>query len=226
MNGPQDIGGRQGLGPVLAEGPEPVRPVFHSGWERRVFALSFCSWISSGVTVDESRVHQTKMPYDRYYGSSYYERWLYSLERLMVAKGTASEWEIETGKASGEPPPAIVEPEKLAAMAVGLATHGVKRFRDAPAAARYAAGDQVRPKRDNPRGYDRLPSYLKGRRGVVDEHYGGFVRPEDLAAGRTDEPGDHCYRVRFAATELWGESAEGPDDSVCVDLFESYLELA
>jgi hypothetical protein len=40
------------------------------------------------------------------------------------------------------------------------------------------------------------------------------------------EPGDHCYRVRFAATELWGASAEGPDDALCVDLFESYLEPA
>lgn len=226
MNGPQDIGGKQGLGPVLTGEPEPVQPVFHSDWERRVFALSFCSWISSGVEVDESRVHQTNLPYDRYYGSSYYERWLYSLERLMVEKGVANEDEIKSGEASGEAPPPIVAPGELTAAALSLVAHGSKRFRDAPAGPGYAAGDRVRAKNVNPRSYDRLPTYLKGRRGTIDEHYGPFVRPEDLAAGRRDEPGDHCYRVRFTATELWGESAEGSDDAVCVDLFESYLEPA
>lgn len=226
MNGPQDIGGKQGLGPVLAAGPEPVQPVFHSDWERRVFALSFCSWIASGVEVDESRARQAALPYDRYYGSSYYERWLYSLELLMVEKGVAGEDEIESGKSSGEAPSPAVPPEELAMAAVGLADNGVKRFRDAPVGPGYSAGEAVRAKNVNPRSYDRLPAYLKGRRGTIDEHYGAFVRPEDLAAGMPDEPGDHCYRVRFMATELWGESAEGSEDAVCVDLFESYLEPA
>ena len=226
MNGPQDIGGKQGFGPVLPTGPEPAQPVFHSDWERKVFALSFCSWITSGVAVDESRAHQVGMPYDRYYGSSYYERWLYSLERLLVEKGVANEDEIESGKASGEAPPPTVAPGELTAAALGLATRGIKRSRDAPAGPGYVAGDEVRAKNVNPRSYDRLPTYLKGHRGTIDEYYGPFIRPEDLAAGKPDEPGDHCYRVRFAATELWGESAEGRDDAVCVDLFESYLEPA
>lgn len=226
MNGPQDIGGKQGLGPVLVDGPEPDKPAFHSEWERRVFGLSFCSWLSSGVSVDESRRYQSSLPYDRYFGSAYYERWLYSLERLMVAKGVATEGEIETGVAAVEPPPALVEPEQLADVVVGLATNGAKRFRDAPDAPVFAVGQEVRAKNMNPRTYDRLPTYLKGRRGIVDEHYGAFMHPEHLAVGKLEEPGAHCYRVRFLAVELWGESAEGPDDALCVDLFENYLEPA
>ena len=107
MNGPQDLGGKQGLGTVPYE---PDEPVFHSEWERRVFGLCFCSWLSSGVTVDESRWMQANMPYERYYGSLYYERWLYSLERLMVAKGVATEEELERGAALAEPAPPVVEP--------------------------------------------------------------------------------------------------------------------
>jgi nitrile hydratase beta subunit len=222
VNGPQDIGGRQGLGPVLAE---PDELVFHADWERRVFGLSFCGWVASGVSVDESREAQARMPYARYYGSSYFERWLYSLERLMVRKGVLSEEELETGAvAADEIPPPLVEPDRLAKAVVGLALNGAERLRHAPAPPAYGVGDKVRAKVVNPRSYDRLPAYVKGRAGVIEEHYGAFARPEDLAAGRYREPGAHCYRVRFEASELWGESAERPGDAVCIDLFESYLE--
>lgn len=220
MNGPQDIGGKQGLGTVPYE---PDEPVFHSEWERRVFGLSFCSWLSSGVTVDESRWMQATMPYERYYGSLYYERWLYSLERLMVEKGVATQEELERGASLADPALPVVEPSELAAVVVGLAKNGIKRERPAPAPG-FEVGQTVRAKVINPSGYDRLPTYLRGRRGAVDCSYGGFVHPEDLAAGRLEEPGANCYRVRFSASELWGESAENPEDSVCIDLFENYLE--
>ena len=36
MNGVHDMGGMHGFGPVK---PEPNEPVFHSDWERRVFAM-------------------------------------------------------------------------------------------------------------------------------------------------------------------------------------------
>jgi nitrile hydratase subunit beta len=224
VNGPQDIGGRQGLGAVPFEADEPV---FHADWERRVFGLSFCGWLASGISVDESREAQASMPYARYYGSSYYERWLYGLERLMVRKGVLSEEELEDGAArAGDCPPPLVEPERLIETVVGLAVNGAERLRDAPAPHTYEVGDRVRAKVVNPRSYDRLPAYVKGRAGVIEEHYGAFARPEDLAAGRYGEPGAHCYRVRFDAFELWGDSAERSGDAVCIDLFESYLDPA
>jgi nitrile hydratase subunit beta len=224
VNGPQDIGGRQGLGPIA---PAPGEPVFHADWERRVFGLAFCSWLSSGVAVDESRRAQSEMPYARYYGSSYYERWLHALVTLMVEKGVIGEDEIDGGSPPSEPvPPPLIAPDELAGAAVALASGGLERVRPASSAPRFEPGQPVRARNANPPTYDRLPSYLKGRPGVVDAHCGSFPHPEDLAAGRLAEPGAHCYRIRFRAHDLWGESAEGPEDSVCVDLFESYLEPA
>ena len=70
--------------------------------------------------------------------------------------------------------------------------------------------------------YDRLPGYLRERRGVIDEHIGSFGNPEELAAGSGDAPGAHLYRVRFRASELWGADAESPDDELCADLFQHY----
>lgn len=224
MNGPQDVGGKQGLGPVA---PAPGEPVFHAEWERRVFGLSFCSWLASGVAVDQSRQEQAAMPYDRYYGSSYYERWLHALERLMIDKRVLTPAEIETGVVGPEPAPApLIEPGQLAAAAIGLAENGLKRFRPAPAPPAFEAGQAVRARNMHPRTYDRLPTYVKGRRGVVAAHCGSFPHPTDQAEGRPDDPGAHCYCVRFEATELWGPSAEHPGDSVCIDLFENYLEPA
>jgi nitrile hydratase beta subunit len=224
LNGPQDVGGKQGLGPVVGE---PDEPVFHDEWERRVFALSFCSWLSSGVTVDQSRQEQAAMPYDRYYGSAYYERWLYALERLMIERGVVTPAELESGTAEAGPPtPPVIEPSQLAAVAIGLAENGVTRLRPARDRPAFEVGQRVRARNLHPRTYDRLPTYVKGRLGVVDALCGAFAHPEDLAAGRIDRPGAHCYRVRFAATELWGPSAERPGDSLCIDLFENYLEPA
>lgn len=224
MNGPQDVGGKQGLGPVVAE---PDEPVFHAEWERRVFGLSFCSWLASGVEVDQSRQEQAAMPYDRYYGSSYYERWLHALERLMIEQGVLTAAEIESGVAESEPATApLIEPAELAAVAVGLVSSGAKRFRAAAAEPLFEAGQRVRARNIHPRTYDRLPTYVKGPCGVVEADCGSFAHPEDLAAGRVDQPGAHCYRVRFSATELWGPSAEHPGDSLCIDLFENYLEPA
>ena len=37
MNGPQDLGGQMGFGPVA---PEIDEPVFHAGWERRALGLT------------------------------------------------------------------------------------------------------------------------------------------------------------------------------------------
>lgn len=224
MNGPQDLGGKHGLGPIVAE---PDEPPFHHDWERHVFGLSFCSWLASGIAVDQSRQAQAAMPYDRYYGSSYYERWLYSLERLMIEWGVITPAELEAGAAQTDAATApLVAPADLAATAIGLADNGLKRFRPAPADPAFEVGAAVRARNLHPRTYDRLPTYVKGRRGVVDAYCGSFPHPTDQAEGRSDGPGAHCYRVRFAASELWGRSAEHPGDSLCIDLFEDYLESA
>ena len=48
MNGPQDLGGQMGFGPVA---PEPDERVFHADWERRAMPLQIAAsamghWLS------------------------------------------------------------------------------------------------------------------------------------------------------------------------------------
>mgnify|MGYP001794815286 FL=1 len=91
MNGPHDLGGMHGMGPIPIEENEPV---FHSEWEAKVFAMSFATFINY-FPVDETRHASEQMPPGDYLSSSYYERWLYALELLLSKHSLVTPAEIE-----------------------------------------------------------------------------------------------------------------------------------
>jgi nitrile hydratase subunit beta len=205
VDGPHNLGGRQGFGTI---GYEPGAPAFHEDWERRVFGIAACSWTTPWIAFDEFRDAIYRMPPAQYLGSSYFERWLYAVQSLIERKGL----------------PPRTDAAAMTASVISMVEQGVPRERPAPADPAFGVGDRVRARVIHPRGYDRLPSYVKGRRGVIHAHTGAFWHPEDLARGETGGAGEHCYTVRFSAAELWGPDAEGSEDALCVDLFENYLE--
>ena len=53
MNGPQDLGGQMGFGPVA---PELNEPVFHAPWERRALALTLAMGATREWNIDISRM--------------------------------------------------------------------------------------------------------------------------------------------------------------------------
>lgn len=91
MNGPHDLGGMQGLGPIPIEEDELV---FHSEWEARVFAMSFATFCNF-FTVDETRHASERMLPGEYLSSKYYERWLYALELLLTEHNLITLEEID-----------------------------------------------------------------------------------------------------------------------------------
>ena len=76
----------------------------------------------------------------------------------------------------------------------------------------------------NPVGHTRLPRYARAKRGVIVRDHGVYRFPDTFVAGLGDKR-QHVYAVRFAARELWGDTASARD-SVHLDLFEDYLERA
>ena len=91
---------------------------------------------------------------------------------------------------------------------------------------RFAPGDEVRVRLDDPPHHTRAPRYVRGRSGVVTEYQGDYPLPDTVVltkgADRTPEP---LYGVCFEARELWGapDTAAQPF-SVTVDLWGAYLE--
>jgi nitrile hydratase len=87
---------------------------------------------------------------------------------------------------------------------------------------RYHEGDAVRTLGTPRRGHTRLPAYARGKPGRIVAWHEGWVLPDSNAHGQGEHP-QHLYTVAFSGADLWGPESE-PGLTVCLDLFESYLE--
>ena len=218
MNGPQDLGGQAGFGPVLHE---PDEPVFHADWERRAMAVQIAASAMGAWSLDETRHTRESLHPATYYTSSYYEIWTRALERLLVAHGFVSEAELAAGKplTPGAGPKRVLHGGEVAAMIAGGAPSARDPGGRAPA---FAAGEPVRTRVMHPPGHTRLPRYARGKLGRVEAVQGFHVLPDSNAHGRGEAP-EWLYTVAFAATELWGRDGDA-NGSVSIDAWESYLE--
>jgi nitrile hydratase len=217
MNGVHDMGGMHGFGAIEHEVGEPV---FHERWEAMVFAMRVAASALGKWNIDMGRFAVERMPPAEYLAASYYERWLASLETLLLESGLVTHEELESGR------PLVPAPAGLRALppdAVQKVVHTGRRFRvDVDLPARFRAGDAVMGRNRHPLGHTRLPRYARGKRGVIDRDHGVFIFADTSGSGLGNKP-QHLYSVRFAATELWGSEA-APQDSVHIDLWEDHLE--
>ena len=217
MNGPHDLGGQMGFGPVV---PEPNEPVFHVEWERRAIGMNLCSRAFRRWGIDESRhAQETLHPVD-YLSSSYYEKWMKGLEVLLVRHGLLTTEELKQGRGLT----GVLEPiQPLAASDVAaMLAKGSPYDRPITEPARFTAGQTVRTINDHPTGHTRLPRYARGKLGRIESVHGGFVFPDTNAHGKGEQP-QRLYTVVFAGPELWGRSCD-PTLTVSIDAWESYLE--
>lgn len=85
------------------------------------------------------------------------------------------------------------------------------------------SGQRVRVRSVMPPGHVRTPAYLRGKTGVIERELGDFANPEALAYRRPAPP-KPLYRVRFTMAEVWGATAENPDDTLDAEIFAHWLE--
>lgn len=209
MDGIHDLGGMSGFGAVEVERDEPV---FHERWEARAFALNILGLrVLRVYNVHEYRHAVERMDPAHYLTASYYERWFTGVATLLVEKGVVTHAELETRARGGFPlarPPAAVRPNSVALQEQ----------------ARFAVGDAVIVRDIHPQGHTRVPRYVRGKRGVVLHVAPRFVFP-DIAGHGIHAHREPTYHVEFPAHELWTDAA-GSRETVIVDLWESYLEVA
>jgi nitrile hydratase len=225
MNGAHDMGGMHGFGPVVREENEPI---FHAEWERKVFGINRAIRARGIINIDESRHGIERMPPAEYLAASYYERWLSSLERVLVEKGIVSQEELDSRTAllrdqpDTPPPPSHDDPELRRLMTSGPTQQEL--FQREGAAPRFSVGDRVVTRNTHPTGHTRLPRYARGKVGTITAVRGSFVLPDASAHGH-EEQAEPMYTVSFEGSELWGASTE-PRERVHIDLWESYLRPA
>lgn len=215
MNGPHDMGGMMGFGPI---DPETDEPVFHSKWETRVFALV----LASGATESwpSNRPWRESLPALKYWSSSYYEIWFEALLKLLIERDLVNGNEAATGHAqvAAKPVRGVLAGAKVSTL---LAEGGPKN-RPSDATQKFAVGDKIRTRNINPDSHTRLPRYARGRMGEIVRVHGTFIFPDSQTRELGDDP-KWLYTVSFTARELWGKETM---NSVCIDMWEPYLEPA
>jgi nitrile hydratase len=218
MNGAHDLGGMHGFGQVEMEKNEPV---FHFPWEKRAFALTLASGFHGKWNLDMSRYAREQMPPAEYLATTYYEHWLFGLQKLLVEQQLVTAIELQTGHAEAKT-------SELRALQVSDVEPLLRKRRaarlDEDVPPRFRAGERVVARNINPTGHTRLPRYARGRRGVIERDHGVFIFADTHAMSRDKKP-QHCYSVRFTARELWGTDASA-HDSVFVDLWDDHLDRA
>ncbi len=241
MRGGHDLGGRQGFGPIRPE-PESAEPLFHSEWERRVFAITLATGMLGRWNIDQSRhARERQHPVD-YLRQSYYENWLAGTEKLLLESGLLSAAEIDGALAqagrprgNGDPPGTAADsPEQAAGTEAGqpnrpgvpgpgdarrMLRGGGPATREIGASPRFATGDTVLARRQSTAGHTRAPGYAQGCRGRVRACHGAHVFPDANSKG--DPVAHYLYSVGFDSRTLWGREAESFE--VLIDLWEPYL---
>lgn len=84
-----DRGGRPGAGPIDRSEHELA------DWELRADALMGALRARGIINVDEMRRAIESMPPQKYERASYYERWLFAMEAILVEKGLLAEGELD-----------------------------------------------------------------------------------------------------------------------------------
>jgi nitrile hydratase subunit beta len=217
MNGPHDLGGQMGFGPVA---PEKDEPCFHGDWEKRALGLTLSSGAFGAWTIDESRHARENIPPANYLSASYYEIWIRALEVLLERHGFVTGEELASAKSltAGSVPKRILKADMVA----GVLARGGPCDRPVEAPPRFVVGQRVRTKNVHPVGHTRLPRYARAKTGVIEAVQGGFVYPDDNAHGHGENP-QWVYTVVFTGPEIWGEGSD-PTLTVSIDAWESYLE--
>ncbi|MEO7195052.1 MAG: nitrile hydratase subunit beta [Pseudonocardiaceae bacterium] len=212
-----DLGGTEGWGRVKT--PSAEEPVFGQPWEGRAFALTLLSMGVSGRNHDAARHAVERLERAEYFDDGHWGSWLYATELMLVDSAILAPGAVEArahqlrGEDVAEP--AVPEPNKpdYAPSAAG----SLRTVADPP---RFTVGEAVRAKDIQPEGHTRLPGYLRGHRGVIEQVQPAALLPDTNAHFLGENP-QHVYTVRFDSRELWGADAE--PFTLTDELFDSYL---
>ena len=89
----------------------------------------------------------------------------------------------------------------------------------------YSVGDRVSVARAFPPGHRRVPTYIRGKTGVIIENTGAFPNPEENAYGL--EPAHvHFYRVAFRQSVIWNRYRGPAHDELFIEIQETWLTAA
>jgi len=196
---------------------------FHEEWQARAWAMCMCmfaGWRGKPEvwTLDWFRHVRERIDPIDYLTRNYYDQFAQSLAATLIDNGTIQLEELVPGSATSET--SEVAGSRKSRRAGEIAATDRKEFTAGEPA--FSVGQRVRTKMSVAAFHTRLPAYVRGRIGVIEDHHGSQPLPDASARGVIKlEP---LYTIGFEAAELWPE-AQARRERVFVDAWECYLEL-
>ncbi len=215
------MGGRFGDGAIQ---PDSIKDkTFKETWHARALAVTLATGSLRQWNLDMSRHARECLPPKDYCEFSYYNKWISALANLLVARGVISSAEFSDPIQKMHP----LSSRKLLAVEVAkVLSKGAPTSRSVEDPPKFLVGQNVKTRRAQNKfvsgGHTRLPKYAERSKGKIEICHGAHVFPDAHAHDLGEQP-EHLYTVSFLASELW-ESPENPNDTICVDIWESYME--
>ena len=195
---------------------------FKAEWEKDVFAITLALGFSSLWNLDRSRYARESLEPQDYLQFGYFEKWLAGLINLLGENGIIKDGKESEGNFKKSSFRVLEAKNVKKLLHIGGPTK-----RDSTTAKKFNLGETVSVRTNNSdtkveKGHTRLPEYVKGRSGKVIAYHGSHVLPDANAHFLGESP-EALYSVEFKSQDLW-DKFENIEDSVVVDLWESYLE--
>eukprot|EP01134_Creolimax_fragrantissima_P003205 CFRG3205T1 len=173
-------------------------------WERKVHTLIQLLIKRGMLTLDELRLGIEALEESVYFNAMYYEKFAASIARSLLKNGiiTLSEFHKE----------------------MGIDT-SVTRI-----PPRFNVGDKVTVKKEDysthwRKPHLRTPGYIFMSRGEIVSICGEHDSADLLALGSDYSMTQTIYKVRFPQTEIWKAYNENANDTIDVDIFDTWLDF-
>ena len=89
----------------------------------------------------------------------------------------------------------------------------------------FKVGDTVKVSVRFPVGHYRVPTFIRGKQGVVEAVIEpAAINNEEEGFGRNAGSKRHYYRITFALKDIWAGYAGSPNDALLIEIFETWLE--
>ena len=88
---------------------------------------------------------------------------------------------------------------------------------------KFKINDQITVDSRSSTGHCRTPTYIRGKKGVIERICGQYPNPEEIALCKKDPQIVTLYRCRFKQMDVWDNYSGKASDTIELEIYEHWL---